>query len=222
VARPYQRESARPAAKREPILVVPLRHGGTDGGEPITELPLFRRVNVGDLEAADEAKGQIGKIVILASRLSGLTVREVRELDADDRRRGRDLSRLTGSLWRRSSHTICTGSVRRCSSSTRGASADGTQRSGRSMNARRRRRGQRGRSGGLSDQCSDRSNRPDHRSGTADRGRRLYASHWRVCGRGARLERASRRHDDGGRRPGEIRIRGGGRGRRGDFESGGR
>jgi hypothetical protein len=55
-----------------------------DGGEPISELPIYRRVNVGDLEAADEAKGQIGKIVVLASRLSGLTVREVRELDAED------------------------------------------------------------------------------------------------------------------------------------------
>lgn len=82
--RGYQREPARPVSKREPLLVVPLKHGGKDGGDPISELPLFRRVNVGDLEAADEAKGQIGKIVILASRLSGLTVREIRELDAED------------------------------------------------------------------------------------------------------------------------------------------
>ena len=53
--RGYQREPARPASKREPLLVVPLKHGGKDGGDPISELPLFRRVNVGDLEAADEA-----------------------------------------------------------------------------------------------------------------------------------------------------------------------
>jgi len=83
--RGYQREAPRQSpVKREPLLVVPLRRGGMDGGEPISELPIYRRVNVGDLEAADEAKGQIGKIVVLASRLSGLTVREVRELDAED------------------------------------------------------------------------------------------------------------------------------------------
>ncbi len=83
--RGYQREAPRQApVKREPLLVVPLKRGGMDGGEPITELPIYRRVNVGDLEAADESKSQIGKVVILASRLSGLTVREVRELDAED------------------------------------------------------------------------------------------------------------------------------------------
>lgn len=85
MSRQYQRAPARPSpSKREPILVVPLKHGGMDGGEPITEIRLFRRVNVGDLEASDEAKGQIGKIVILTSRLSGLSVKEVRELDAED------------------------------------------------------------------------------------------------------------------------------------------
>ena len=83
--RSYQREPGRMApSKREPILVIPLKRGGMDGGEPITELPIFRRVNVGDLEAADEHKGNVAKIVLLASRLSGLTVREVRELDAED------------------------------------------------------------------------------------------------------------------------------------------
>ncbi len=82
--RGYQREPGRPAPKREPIVTIPLKRGGMDGGEPITEISFFRRVNVGDLEAADESKGNVARIVILASRLSGLTVREVRELDAED------------------------------------------------------------------------------------------------------------------------------------------
>ena len=84
--RPTQRSPApvRPASRREPIAVIELKHGGRDGDEPINSIPIYRRINLGDLEAADDAKGNIGRVVVLVSRLSGLTPKEIRELDAED------------------------------------------------------------------------------------------------------------------------------------------
>lgn len=68
----------------EPILVVKLSHPIEDGGEPISELRFFRRPTFGDLEAADNAVGDMGRMVALVSRLACLTPREVRTIDASD------------------------------------------------------------------------------------------------------------------------------------------
>lgn len=73
-----------PRTEREAVLVVPLTVPIRDGGEEIREVRFTRWPNFGDLEAADDCKGNMGKVVILVSRLANLTVREVREIAARD------------------------------------------------------------------------------------------------------------------------------------------
>lgn len=68
----------------DPILVVPLAVPIEDGGELVNEIKFYRRPNFGDLEAADAAVGDMGRLVALVSRLACLTPREVRSIDAGD------------------------------------------------------------------------------------------------------------------------------------------
>ena len=83
-----RRVSAQPSRPQKPAtdpvasvdLSVPIK----DGADTVSTLHFYRRPNFGDLEAADEAKGNIGRVLILVSRLTGLTPREAREIDASD------------------------------------------------------------------------------------------------------------------------------------------
>ena len=68
----------------EAILTVKLTRPISDGGEPVSELRFFRRPTFGDLEAADNAVGDMGRMVALVSRLACLTPKEVRAIDAAD------------------------------------------------------------------------------------------------------------------------------------------
>ena len=89
-----RRVSGRPSTKEtstrdfrasgEPLSVVPLTVPILDGTEHISELRFMRRPNFGDLEAADAATGGVGRVLILTARLTGLTPREAREIDARD------------------------------------------------------------------------------------------------------------------------------------------
>jgi hypothetical protein len=74
----------KPSPASEPILVVPLSVPIYDGAELVSELRFSRRPNFGDLEAADDAQGNMGRVVILVSRLACLTPREARSIDAAD------------------------------------------------------------------------------------------------------------------------------------------
>lgn len=61
-------------------LKVPIRNGA----DWISELRFLRRAEFGDLEAAEDAKGSMGRVVVLVSRLCNLTLREARSIDAVD------------------------------------------------------------------------------------------------------------------------------------------